>query len=196
MIVEPAGWAVDTRTGAVQPGRPYRLSSLPPPRPGGMAAHLVYLGVGDVPAGEDTRVRGRGAVLRVGRSAAGASHGLIALLVLLLLTHHLTMATMPMGSVVGQHAAPPATIHLAMTSGSPSAFFTEEATCTGCPMSCPLTRGSPPPRGPHAAPPPGANVRQAAPYPTETRIGARQRGDFAVPPSARARCAILQVFRI
>ena len=139
-------------------------------------------------------------MFRASRSAAGMSRGLIALLVLLLLTHHLGMATMPMGSMAGEHATLPATIHPA-ASGSPSARLVGEDTpagvpCTDCPMSCPLTRGSPPPRGPHATPPPVATLRQAAPYPTETPVIALQRGASAAPPSARARCAILQVFRI
>ena len=135
-------------------------------------------------------------MFRASRSAAGMSRGLIALLVLLLLTHHLGMATMPMGSMAGEQATPPAAIHPATAPCSPSIGPAEDATCTDCPMSCPLTRGSPPPRGPHATPPPVATLRQAAPYPTETPVIALQRGASAAPPSARARCAILQVFRI
>lgn len=134
-------------------------------------------------------------MLRASRSAAGASRGLIALLVLLLLTHHLTMATMPMGSMAGEHATPQATTHPATALSPPSARPAEEATCTGCPIICPLTRGSFPPRGPHAAPPPGATMRQGAPYPDGTLVGALPRGTSEA-PTARARCAILQVFRI
>jgi len=140
-------------------------------------------------------------VFRASRSAAGMSRGLIALLVLLLLTHHLGMATMPTGSMAGEQATPPATSHLATASGAQSARLAEEHTPagvpgTGCPMSCPLTRGSLPSREPHAAPPPGATMWQAAPYRAVTLVGAFPRGASAASPSARARCAILQVFRI
>ena len=171
-----------------------------PAAPGGIDAHLVYLDLCSVPVGEDASVRRRGAALRASRCAAGASRGLIALLVLLLLIHHLAMAAMPMGSMAGEHATPAATMHLATVPGSPSAHLATEGIpagvpCTDCLISCPLTRGSLPPRGPDAARPPAAIVRQAAPSPAGTLFGALLHGTPEA-PTARARCAILQVFRI